>query len=191
MANVRGFFQKAFPFISAGLSLGGPLGNAAAGILGKVIGKPDLTPSTVDDALASLTLTPELQAQLKEAELTYQQQMTALGFQNAQEMLALDNQDRASARQREMSVRDHTPQILAYIIVGSGLAMCMFLVSHRSTILENATMAGFAGTVLGYIMSDMKQVIAYYFGSSAGSAAKTDIMAQQAKNVESSQSSNE
>lgn len=181
MANVRAFFQKAFPFISAGLSLGGPLGNAAAGILGKVIGKPDLTVDGIDDALSGLTLTPELQAQLKEAELTYQQQMTALGFQNAQEMLALDDQDRASARQRETLVKDNTPKILAYMIVISGLGMCGFLVSHHSTILDNAEMAGFAGTVLGYIMSEMKQVINYYFGSSAGSAAKTQIMAQHAE----------
>jgi hypothetical protein len=177
MANVKGFFQKAFPFISAGLSLGGPLGNTAAAILGKVIGKPDLTHAGVEDALAGLTLTPELQAQLKEAELAYQQQMTALGFKDAADMLSLDNADRESARAREIAVKDKTPSRLAWTIVIAGLVLCGFLVSNHSSILKDATMAGFAGTVLGYIMGDMKQIIAYYFGSSSGSDRKTELMA--------------
>ena len=34
------------------------------------------------------------------------------------------------------------------------------------------------GTLIGYVSAKAEQVIAYYFGSSAGSKAKTDIMAR-------------
>ena len=36
-----------------------------------------------------------------------------------------------------------------------------------------------AGTVIGYLSAKAEQVTAYYFGSSAGSKAKTDLMARR------------
>lgn len=41
-----------------------------------------------------------------------------------------------------------------------------------------AVVFGFLGTVVGYVAANAQQVVAYFFGSSAGSKQKTEAMAQ-------------
>lgn len=38
-----------------------------------------------------------------------------------------------------------------------------------------------AGTVIGYLSAKAEQVVAYYFGSTAGSAKKSELLAQAGK----------
>lgn len=175
-SGVRGFFQKAFPFISAGLSLGGPVGNAAAGILGKVIGKPDLTTEKVDDALAGLTLTPELQVQLKEAENAFQEQMASAGFKTVEDLLSIDAADRADARQMQIKTGSNMPAVLAWAAVITMIA-CIGLLTFKNLpdTGHDAIMI-----LLGAVTVTYKDVYGYFFGSSAGSAAKDTVIANQA-----------
>ncbi len=84
--------------------------------------------------------------------------------------------DRDSARKREAAVGDKTTRNLAYLIVLGGGVMI------------GCTLAGFtkvdsvlAGTLIGYAVSEMKQVLTYYFGSSAGSKDKDNTLAEIAK----------
>jgi hypothetical protein len=172
VANVRGFFQKAFPFISAGLSLGGPVGNAAALILGKAIGKPELTADGVDDALSNLTLSQEQQVELKKAELAFQQQMAEAGFKNASDLADIAEKDRDSARQRETQVKDLTPRVLGGgVILGFLISVFMVLSGHAKAD------SVISGTLIGYLSAKAELVLAYYFGSSASSDRKTEIIA--------------
>ena len=110
----------------------------------------------------------------------------------AQEMVSLlleekrlDNQDRDSARKREMEVKDATPARLAFLIVGSFIAVALFVVMHPyvwpGTKLE-PEMLGMVGAVIGYLSAKAEQVASYYFGSSAGSQAKDSVI----KNITSS-----
>jgi hypothetical protein len=46
---------------------------------------------------------------------------------------------------------------------------------------KDPALAGTVGLVMGYIFSEAKAVLAYYFGSSAGSARKDDTIQAQAK----------
>lgn len=172
MADIRGFLQKAYPFLSAGLSLAGPLGNAASAVLGKAIGKPDLKPDGVDEALTSLTLTPELQVQLTEAELQYRQLSEAAGFTSEKDLAALVVEDRASARNMQIQTRSWMPAALAGAAVGT-LAFCIYLVAFR-----NLPESGHDALMLllGVVVGTVKDVYGYVFGSSAGSAAKTDAL---------------
>lgn len=175
-SGVRGFFQKAFPFISAGLSLGGPVGNAAAGILGKVIGKPDLTPDKVDEALEGITLTPELQVELQKAELSYKQQMNDAGFKTIEDLLAIDAADRADARQMQIKTGSNMPAVLAWAAVITMIA-CIGLLTFKNLpdTGHDAIMI-----LLGAVTVTYKDVYGYFFGSSAGSAAKDTVIANQA-----------
>ena len=87
--------------------------------------------------------------------------------------LTLSVQDRESARQREVGVKDYTNRILAFVVTGSFLAMV------ACTLLGYAHVDGaLAGTLVGYLSAKAEQVLAYYFGSSAGSAAKTELLAR-------------
>lgn len=171
-SSIQAFFQKAFPFISAGLSLGGPVGNAAAAILGKVIGKPGLAASDVADAISNITLTPELQAQLKEAELQFQQQMTDAGFKDVETLAGITAQDRASARNLEAATHDWMPRVLGTGVMG-GFVIAVFMILTGHAKADSVV----SGTLIGYLSAKAELVLAYYFGSSAGSDRKTEIIA--------------
>src|SRR5690349_7235112 len=112
----KDIFRTAFPFISAAASIGGPLGTMAANAVGKAIGV-DAVPANADgiaDAITAATSEdPDAMLKLKQAEESFQLQMTQLGFQDAEQMESLAEKDRESARDREKSVKDKTPSILA------------------------------------------------------------------------------
>ena len=44
--------------------------------------------------------------------------------------------------------------------------------------MKDTSSATLVGVVLGYIFSEVKQVFSYYFGSSAGSDRKTELLAE-------------
>lgn len=172
MADILGFFKKAMPFITAGLSIAGPAGVAASSILGKVLNVSSPTIDSVQKALASLTLTPELQVQLAEAENQYKLQMQQMGYQNAEDLEKLAVADLASARTMQIATRSWTAPTLAWVIVISFfIAVWAVLTGHGKV------EAAFAGTLIGYLAANCQQVVSYYFGSSAGSDRKTELLA--------------
>ena len=116
---------------------------------------------------AIIAASPADLQKLREKDMEYSLRLEELQVTKEQ----ISATDRASARDREAKTGDKTTKILAFIIVISGLAMVAF------------TLAGFfffvsalAGALIGYIISEMKQVTGYYFGSSSGSALKTNLM---------------
>lgn len=150
-------------------ALGGPLAGLAVEAVGAAFGWTDATKDKVQDALTKGQLTGDQLVQLKQAELALQQKQQELGFQFAE----LEFKDRDSARQRESSVKDATNKILAYTIVGSFIAMV------GAALLGYAKVeSALAGTLVGYLSAKAEQVLAYYFGSSRGSEAKTELLAR-------------
>jgi hypothetical protein len=150
-------------------ALGGPLAGVAVQAVGSAFGWTDATKDKVTEALTAGQLTGEQITQLKLAEQTLVQQERELGFKFAE----LDMRDRDSARQREMSVKDNTNKVLAYAVVGGFLALV------GSTLLGFANVdSALAGTLVGYLSAKAEQVLAYYFGSTRGSAEKTALLAR-------------
>jgi hypothetical protein len=89
--------RKAFPFISAAASLGGPFGVMAAAAVGKAIGAdkpPQGTEDSITNALATAMANPDQLLALKKAEQDFQVKMNEMGLDL--EKIAAD--DRASAR---------------------------------------------------------------------------------------------
>ena len=169
--------RKAFPFISAAASLGGPLGVMAATVVGKAIGADKPPAGTTDGiagAIAGAMADPAQRAALVKAEQDFQLQMAELGYKDSEELAATAAADRASARNREIQVRDWTPRIMAFIVVtlcfaGEGLYFRYGAPANASPEL--------IGRILGTLDSALILVLSYYFGSSAGSDRKTEIMA--------------
>jgi hypothetical protein len=150
------------------LALGalGPFGPLAAAAIHAVLGT-----STDEQAeTALLTATPEQLLALKKAENDFQIQIKTLGI--AEEKLSFD--DLASARAREVAVKDSTPRQMAWLIVGGSIALGVATVAGFTT--KDPAAATMVGTVIGYVFGEAKQVLSYYFGSSSGSAAKTDTI---------------
>lgn len=132
---------------------------------------------------AALSASPDMILKLKEADQQYALQLKTLELDT--EKLRVENQtaedkidadDRASARSRETAnPTDKTTRNLAYFIIGGGMAVLAAVLSGITKVE-----AALAGTVIGYVMSEMRLVTTYYFGSSLGSDKKTDLLASYA-----------
>lgn len=152
-----------------GTAVGGPMGGVAArAISEQLLGKPDASENEIERAL--LGASPEQLAELKKVEADFKAQMKQLDVDL--ERIAAD--DRASARQREASVGGFAvPAIAAIVIVGFFAAVFASLLGFAQ--VESAM----AGTLVGFVAAKAEQVVSYYFGSSAGSAQKNDLLRQR------------
>jgi hypothetical protein len=163
--------KKAYPFLSAAASLV-PGGNIAATALGQILNLK--SGATLDDAgLALMTATPEQRAQLQAEDNRHKEAITQMGFANAEEFERIAAADRASARDREKTVKDWMPRVLGIGIV-AGFLTAVFLILTGHAKAESVI----AGTLIGYLSAKAEGVVTYYFGSSAGSAEKTRLLAQ-------------
>ncbi len=171
----KSILKTAFPFISAGLQVGGPFGNMAAQAIGNAIGvdKVEPTEDGVENAITrAQEKDPEIMLKLRQAEQLFQTQMQKLGFDSAEKIAAIDAEDRASARAREIAVRDKIPAILAITVTAGFFGMLATLVFHLvpPEALQIITL------MIGTLGSTWVSIITYYFGSSSGSAAKQDTI---------------
>ena len=153
-----------------GTALGGPLGGMAVGAVASALGLSDKTESAIKTALSGAT--PADMLALKNADQQFALQMQELGFNQVKDLEKIASDDRNSARQREMTVKDKIPAILA-ILVTFGffvvLAIVMFVV--LPTEIGQAMYI-----LLGTLAGGWSSVLNYYFGSSSGSNAKNAII---------------
>lgn len=172
-----GFVKKAFPFISAGAALGGPVGVMAASIVGKAVGvdKVEPTESGISDVIATALATPEQRQALLQAEHDFQIQMEQLGYKQATDLEQIAASDRDSARKREIAVRDKIPAVLA-IAVTFGFFGILLLVSLHGVKQEARDLANI---MIGTLGTAWVSVVTYYFGSSADSEHKSTLLASQ------------
>ena len=147
-------------------ALGGPLAGLAVEAVSKALGvSGDEVKSMLDEGKMSA----DQIAQVKVAELELQKQAQALGLNF--EQLAVD--DRKSAREMQVSTRSLLVPTLAIIIVVSFIGVVVGTMMGLSHI-ESAM----AGTLVGYLSAKAEQVVAFYFGSSAGSQRKDELLHQ-------------
>ena len=159
---------------TAATLLGGPLAGLAVDALGKALGMEQPTVETVKAALTTGQLTGDQIVAVKQAEQALVLRMRELDI----EADRLEMQDRDSARVREASVKDTVNAWLAAVIVGSFVLMVFGTLlgwTKAETVL--------AGTLIGYLSAKAEQVLAYYFGSTKGSAQKTKLLAEQGKDT--------
>lgn len=147
-------------------ALGGPLAGMAVSAISKAVGVDE---DKVQDLISSNKMTPDQIAQVKLAEIELKRQENELGLNF--ESLAVD--DRKSAREMQATTRSIVPPALAAIVtIGFFGIMVMMLLgkvdSNNPAILM----------MLGSLGTAWTGIIAYYFGSSAGSQAKTDLLSK-------------
>jgi len=168
--------KKAFPFISAAASMGGPVGTIAASLVGKAIGVDKVAPTAdgISNAIATAFADPTQRAALIDAEQKFQLQMKELGYESAEQLAATDAADRASARNREVALKDKVPAVLAGLVTIGFFAVLWYMLTHTVPVASHDTML----LLLGSLGTAWTSIIAYYFGSSAGSDRKTELLAQ-------------
>lgn len=170
--------RKAFPFISAASSLGGPLGVMASAAVGKALGvdKAPTDAAGLEKVIAGALGDPTQRAALLKAEQDFQLQMQELGYQHAEELEQIAAKDRDSARNREIQVKDFTPRILAGLVIVAAFGGEGWILTHG---YPSNIAPELVGRILGTLDSALILVLSYYFGSSAGSAEKTRLLSQK------------
>lgn len=146
-------------------ALGGPLAGLAVTAIAKALGVPQ------DDAkkmLDEAKLTADQIAQVKVAEIELQKQAQELGLDF--EKLAVD--DRKSARDMQSATRSWVPPILA------GLVTLGFFGILFALMLGYAQKSDELLMMLGSLGTAWTGIIAFYFGSSAGSQRKDELLHQ-------------
>ncbi len=175
MPDVLGFMRKAFPFISAAANFGGPLGTLAAGVVGKALGvKTDASQDAISAAVAGAT--PEQMLALRQAEGELQAKLQEMGFQHVEELEKIAEGDRESARARQIAVRDRVPGVLA-IGITLGFFGVLGVVGLHGVRDQSRDLVNI---MLGSLGTAWVCVVQYYFGSSAGSDRKTELLARPA-----------
>lgn len=153
-------------------AVGGPLaGMATKAISEALLGKPDGSEEELLQAAAKAT--PEQLLALKKAENDFALQMRELDI----DLERIAGADRDSARNREIKTKDWTPKILAGGITVGYFGVLFYMLTHGLPTTGGSeamlVMLGTLGTAFGGVM-------AYYFGSSAGSKEKTEALNRMA-----------
>lgn len=148
-------------------AFGGPLAGMAVTAISKALG---VEPDKVEDLISSNKLTSEQIAQIKLAEIELEKQARELGLNF--EKLAVD--DRKSAREMQATTRSVVPPLLAAIVTVGFFSILAGMMFGRVSVADNTALT----MMLGSLGTAWTGIIAYYFGSSAGSQAKTDLLSK-------------
>lgn len=159
-----------------GTALGGPLAGTAVAAIGKALGLGEAAEEAqVAEALAKTT--PEQLLALKQAEADFKLRMAELGFKSEMELAKLAADDRANARGREIALKDWMPKLLGLIVTVGFLGLLTFLIFRTPG--QELVNKDLLNVMLGALATAWASIINYYFGSSAGSDKKTEIIGQK------------
>lgn len=158
------------PWIATAIS--GPLGGMAVGAAADALGLSEKTEGAIKQALSGVT--PEQMMALKNADHDFSAKMQELGFQNMQALAKIDADDRASAREREIKTGDSiTPRLIAMVVIAGFFAVLLGMMFLDTPQESREPLL----ILLGSLGAAFTAVIAYFFGSTAGSAEKTRLLA--------------
>lgn len=171
--KAKSIIKAVAPTVAAALP--GPFGPLAGVIVAKALGVDNKNPADKDAAVAAALATgdPEILLKLRQAEQDFTARMAELGLKPEQ----LANEDRANARAREMTIRDHTPAILAYGITAGFFGTLAWLLAYGKPVTGGDALL----VMLGSLGTAWAGITAYYFGSSSGSKQKDAALADIAR----------
>lgn len=176
MSKLKQILGAVVPTIAT--ALGGPLAGAAVSMVTEKLGlTPEATATAEQKENAVVEALqnggPEAWAKLKEAEHDFKIKMKELNIDVEQ----IHQADRASARQRQIALKDKAPVILASVIMGmfTTVLILQFMIVFQQLIIEPASLRGL-DISFGILGGAVIAVVQYYFGSSSSSARKTELM---------------
>lgn len=158
------------PWIATAIA--GPLGGLAVDAATSALGLSDKTTEGLKQALSGVT--PEQMLALKTADQKFQTDMQALGFKNQEDLESIAAGDRASARDMQKTTKSWVPSALAVLVTAGFVGILTGTMTGLLHVGDSQAML----LLLGSLTTGWGTVMAYYFGSTASSATKTDIIAR-------------
>jgi hypothetical protein len=147
-----------------GTVLGGPLGGLAGNALAQALGTTD--PKAQEAAIVAGN--PDTLLKLKQAEDAVKEHLRQMDID--EEKLTFD--DIANARAMQVQTHDTTPKYLAYLITFGFFATLGYLIVYGKPQTGGDVML----VMVGSLGTAWASIVSFFYGSSAGSAAKTDVI---------------
>jgi hypothetical protein len=152
---------------SIATALGGPLAGLAVGAIGSVFGLDKATQEQVANAVSGAS--PSDLLKLKTAEIEFKQRMAELEV----DLVRISKDDRDSARNRQVQIKDRTLPFLAISVTLGFFGVLAFMLLKEVPPSSKDVL----NIMLGSLGTAWIQVMAFYFGSSQGSARKDAVIA--------------
>ena len=150
-------------------ALGGPLaGLAVKAISTALLGHGDGSEDDINAALAGAT--PDQITALKKIDADFKVQMKSLDIDLEQ----IAAEDRASAREMQMSTRDWIPRVLAICVTLGFFGILGYIIKYGLPPSGSEALL----MMLGALGTAWTGVMSFYFGSSAGSQKKDETIHQ-------------
>jgi len=165
LSKIGGLLGQVAPTVAT--ALGGPLAGLAVKTLSEaLLGHPDANESDVSAALMSAT--PEQLQKLKETDATFKLKMKELDI----DLEKISAGDRDSARNMQIRTNDWIPRAMAIMVTFGFFGILAWLLVRGVPPSGSETLI----YMLGALGTAWTGIVQFYFGSSAGSKAKTDAM---------------
>ncbi|HYC03496.1 MAG TPA: hypothetical protein VED40_09400 [Azospirillaceae bacterium] len=167
--KIAGLIRGVAPNLATGLAtvVGGPVAGLAVNALSNaLLGRDGGTPEELQAALAGAT--PDQLVALKKADQEYALRMRELDI----DLERIHAGDRDSARAREISLKDWTPMALAFLVTAGFFGVLGWMLVNGMPEKGGEALL----VMLGALGAAWTAIISYYFGSSAGSAKKNDML---------------
>lgn len=155
-----------------GTALGGPLGGLAVEAATQALGISDKTTEGLKAALSGASQADMLA--LKKADQEFQFSMQALGYKQIADLEGIAANDRASARDMQKTVKSWVPAALSIITIGGFMGLLGGMLTGTLKTSDSQALL----LMLGSLTTGQGMVMSYWFGSTAGSAAKTEIISK-------------
>ena len=165
LSKIGGLLAQVAPTVAT--ALGGPLAGLAVKTLSEAMfGHQDASESDVSAALMSAT--PEQLQKLKETDATFKLKMKELDI----DLEKIEAGDRDSARNMQIRTNDWIPRAMAIMVTFGFFGILAWLLVRGVPPSGSETLI----YMLGALGTAWTGIVQFYFGSSAGSKAKTDAM---------------
>lgn len=174
--DIAGVVGKAAPIL--GGILGGPAGAAVGGLISTALG----TAATPDAVSEAILRDPNAALKLKELETNSKVELQKLAvtaeqnrIQAAAAQFAAEAADRDSARRlAAQQPQDWVRPTITVLLLAGAIAIVWFVFSGMAEgLLRDATASLTVGTVIGYWFNELKQTLAFWFGTT-GAAQLSD-----------------
>jgi hypothetical protein len=143
----------------------GPAAGLAVTAISKALG---IDEKDVQKTIETGKLSAEQMMSLKQAEIELQAKAQELGLNF--EKLAVD--DRKSARDMQMTTKSFVPALLSILVVTAWVLIQYFLLTH----VIAPEMRELVARILGTLDASLLLVLNFYFGSSASSQNKDELL---------------
>lgn len=155
-----------------GTALAGPFGGMAAEAAAAALGLSEKTTDAIKAALSGAT--PEQMLALKKADQDFAVQMQALGFKQVADLEALAAGDRKDARAMQIAVRSWVPAALSLAVTVGYFAVLIGMMTSAFKVGDSQALL----LMLGSLSTGWGVVMAFWFGTTADSGRKTELLAQ-------------